>query len=40
MHIATRRGIIGLNEGTVYIDHLMTGVTYRPAVSTAEAFNL
>jgi hypothetical protein len=40
MHIATRKEIIGLNEGAVCIDHRKISVTYRPAVNTAEALNL
>jgi len=40
MHIATRREIIGLNEDTVFIDHLILGVTYKPSVSTAEALDM
>jgi hypothetical protein len=37
MHIATRKGIIGLNEGAVCTDHSKIRMTYRPEVSTTAA---
>jgi len=40
MHIATRKEIIGHNEGAVCIDHRKISVTYRLAVNTAEALNV
>jgi hypothetical protein len=40
MHIATRKDIIGLNEGAGCIDHRKISVTYIIAVNTAEVLKV
>ena len=40
MHIATRKEIIGLNEGAVATDHCKISVTYIPNVNKTTALNV